>query len=411
MFLQAPLAPSTLVVAIDPGKVMNRVWVSDGDGAVAEPVSMPVSRAGIQTLERTMSEHAAGHGHLVIAIEATGSLHQPWAAELERRHPGSVRLFAPSETKAARTQLGSGRFKTDDRDCAALTYLARQGAGRTQAEETAVDELRAVVRHRRGLIADRTKAQQRLHDQLNALAPGLSAPAPHGRALPIESPTGQAVLACAVTFAGRPPSVRSLIARAPGRLTLTTAQYWQDRWRGCLPPPPDAHARAERLGRDLRRYRTLQEDIAVLEADITRLLAPSAGQILTTLPGVGPIRAAAFAAHSLPIARFPDAEHLYSATGLAPALYESATLRRRGRISRQGLAEHRDALMSIAWGLSMYSPAFAERNAQLRARGMAPIQARVALARAACRLAYRMLVTQQPFDEQAYRQRRLSRGR
>ena len=39
-----------------------------------------------------------------------------------------MRVFAPSETKAARTQLGSGRFKTDDRDCAALTYLARQGA-------------------------------------------------------------------------------------------------------------------------------------------------------------------------------------------------------------------------------------------------------------------------------------------
>lgn len=411
MFLQAPLARSTLVVAIDPGKVMNRVWVSDGDGPVTDPVSISVSRAGIQELESAVSGHTAGHGEVIIAIEATGSLHQPWAAELERLHPGCVRLFAPSETKAARTQLGSGRFKTDDRDCAALTYLARQGGGRTQAEETAVDELRGAVRYRRGLIADRTKAKQRLHDQLNALAPGLSAPAPHGRALPIESPTGQAVLDCAVAFAGRPPSVRSLIARAPGRLTLATAQYWQERWRGCLPPPPNAHARAERLGRALQRYRSLQEDVVALEADITLLLAPSAGQILTTLPGVGPIRAAAFAAYSLPIARFPDAEHLYSATGLAPALYESATLRRRGRISRQGLAEHRDALMSIAWGLSMYSPAFAERNAQLRARGMAPIQARVALARHACRLAYRMLVTQQPFDEEAYRQRRLSRGR
>ncbi|KAA9106076.1 IS110 family transposase [Microbacterium rhizomatis] len=146
----------------------------------------------------------------------------------------------------------------------------------------------------------------------------------------------KAVLACAVAFAGRPPSIRSLITRAPGRLTTPTAQYWHDRWRGCLPPPPDAQARVARLGRDLQRYRDLQKDIAVLETDITLLLAPSAGQVLTTLPGVGPIRAAAFAAHSLPIARFPDAEHLYSATGLAPALYESATLRRRGRISRQG---------------------------------------------------------------------------
>jgi transposase len=219
------------------------------------------------------------------------------------------------------------------------------------------------------------------------------------------------VLACAAAFAGRPPTVRSLLSRAPGRLTRSTAEYWVQRWKACLSPPPDGAARARRLGRDLLRYQTLQADIAEHDAELIELLAATEGQILTTLPGVGVLRAAAFAAHSLPIDRFPDAEHLYSATGLAPALYESATVRRRGRISRQGLAEHRDALMSIAWGLSLHSPAFAQRNAELRSRGMRPIQARVALARNACRLSYRLLVTQQPFDEAAYRRGRLSRGR
>jgi transposase len=406
--LEVALDPATVVVAVDPGKVMNRVWVSNGAGLLEEPVSLPVARSGIATLEKILAAHV---GERVIAIEATGSLHRAWAAELERLHPGAIRLFAPSETKAARTQLGSARFKTDDRDCAALTYLARQGGGRRQSEERVVEELRAAVRHRRGLVADRRKAQQRLHDQLNVLCPGLSAPAGHGRSLPVETPTGQAVLACAVAFAGRAPSSRSLIARSPGKLTRATAEYWAGRWRDCLPPPPDAGARAERLGRDLDRYRSLQVDVAAVEEEIAVLLARTDGQILTSLPGVAVSRAAAFAAHSLPIARFPDAEHLYSATGLAPAMYESATIRRRGRISRQGLAEHRDALMGIAWGLSLYSPSFAERNTELRARGMAPIQARVALARNACRLIHRMLVTQQPFDEQAYRRGRLRRGR
>jgi transposase len=406
--LGVALDPATVVVAVDPGKVMNRVWISNGTGLLEQPVSLPVARAGIESLEKMLTTHA---GEQVIAIEATGSLHRAWAAELERLHPGALRIFAPSETKAARTQLGSGRFKTDDRDCAALTYLARQGAGRRHAEESVVETLRAAVRHRHGLVEDRKKAQQRLHDQLNALCPGLSAPAGHGRALPIESPTGHAVLACAVAFAGRAPARRSLITRAPGRLTKATADYWADRWRGCLPPPPDAEQRARRLGRDLDRYQALQADIAELEEEIKVLLAGTGGQILTSLPGVAANRAAAFAVHSLPIEKFPDAEHLYSATGLAPALYESATLRKRGRISRQGLAEHRDALMGIAWGLSVFSPSFAQRDAELRARGMAPIQARVALARNACRVAYRLLVTQQPFDEEAYRRGRLSRGR
>lgn len=404
--LDVALDPATVIVAVDPGKVLNRVWVSNGSGLLTKPASLPVSREGIARLDRLLVEHGATEP--VIAIEATGSLHRSWVVELERRHPGSVRLFAPSETKAARIQLGSGRFKTDDRDCAALTYLARQGAGRPHAEQSAVDALRAAVRHRRGLVADRRVAQQRMHDQLNALCPGLSAPAGHGRCLPLESSTGLAVLACAVAFAGRPPRLPSLACRAPGRLSASTAQYWLQRWRGCLPPPADADQRARRLGRDLDRYRYLQSDIAAVGEEIEQLLADTDGQILTTLPGVASIRAAAFAAHSLPIDRFPDAEHLYSATGLAPALYESATLHRRGRISRQGLAEHRDALMGMAWGLSQRSPGFAERHAELRARGMAPIQARVALARTVCRVAYRMLTTQQPFDEQRYRRGRRS---
>src|SRR3954454_7099282 len=358
--LGVALDPATVVVAVDPGKVMNRIWLSDGTGLLEEPVSLPMSRTGIEHLEALLAAHP-GAGP-VIAIEARGSLHRALAAELERRHPRALRLFAPSETKSARTQLGSGRFKTDDRDCAALTYMARQGGGRRYAQQSSVEALRAAVRHRRGLVADRKVAQQRLHDQLNVLCPGLSAPSGHGRALAIEGSTGQAVLACAVAFQGRPPTVRSLTVRAPGRLTTANAGYWVERWKGCLAPPADAAARAVRLGRDLQRYHLLRADIAALDTEIEALLVGTEGQVLTSLPGVATLRAAAFAAHSLPIARFPDAEHLYSATGLAPAMYQSASINRRGSISRQGLAEHRDALMGIAWGLSMPSPAFAERN-------------------------------------------------
>ena len=102
------------------------------------------------------------------------------------------------------------------------------------------------------------------------------------------------------------------------------------------------------------------------------LLAATDGQILTTLPGVARSGLRRSPRTAFRSSSFPDAEHLYSATGLAPALYQSATLHRRGRISRQGLAEHRDALMGIAWGLSQCSPSFIARDTELRARGMAP---------------------------------------
>ena len=148
-----------------------------------------------------------------------------------------------------------------------------------------------------------------------------------------------------------------------------------------------------------------------VEGQIAVLLAESAGQILMTLPGVAATRAAAFAVHALPIERFPTAERLYSFTGLAPARYESATIRKARAISRQAPGERRDALMGIAWGLSQHCGAFKERDRELRARGMRPIEARVALARHACRLCHRMLQTQEPFDEERYAQTRHARGR
>jgi transposase len=407
--VSAELPARTLVVGIDPGKATNRVLLATGErGKIGEPASLSTQREGVDRLCELIEAVAAPR--TVIAIEATGSLHLPWVAELERRLPGSLRLFAPSETQAARTQLGSGRFKDDDRDCAALISLARQGRGRP-AGVGSLDALLDAVRHRRRLIAQCKVARQHLHHQLNNLCPGLSAPAGHGRALALESPTGQAVLACAVQFAGRAPAARSLISRAPGRLTPANASFWAGRWRGCLPPPADAELRAERMRRDIRRWRALVEDVDAVEAQIKALLADTAGEVLTTLPGVKEIRAAAFCVHALPVERFPTAERLYSFTGLAPARYESATIRKARAISRTAPGERRDALMGIAWGLSQHCGPFRERDRELRARGMRPIEARVALARHACRLCHRMLQSQQPFDEERYARTRHVRGR
>jgi hypothetical protein len=272
-----------LVVAIDPGKVECRVWVSTGErGLVSEPESLPTSRVGMARLAELVD---AGGGVPLIALEQTGALHRAWQVALEQRWPGSLRVFAPSETQAARAQLGSRRMKTDDRDCAALTWLVRQGAGRPVLPSP-VEALQGAVRHRRQLVDARRPLRQRLHDQLNTLCPGLSAPAGHGRELPLHSPTGLAVLACAAAFAGRPPSVRSLKARAPGRLTDQIAGFWARRWRTLLPPPQDAEVRAQRLGGDLERLRALQVDIAELDVQIAELLDQTAGQVLTTLPGV-----------------------------------------------------------------------------------------------------------------------------
>lgn len=89
-----------------PGQGVHRVWLtSGGRGLIGEPVSLPVLRDGVDELQRLIAASGV-EGSPVIGLEVTGALHHAWAAEIERRWPGSLRLFAPSETTAARAQLG-----------------------------------------------------------------------------------------------------------------------------------------------------------------------------------------------------------------------------------------------------------------------------------------------------------------
>jgi hypothetical protein len=67
--LGVALDPATVIVAVDPGKVLNRIWVSNGAGMLTEPLSLPVAREGISRLEQLLKEHAAADP--VIAVEAS----------------------------------------------------------------------------------------------------------------------------------------------------------------------------------------------------------------------------------------------------------------------------------------------------------------------------------------------------
>jgi hypothetical protein len=131
--VSAELPARTLVVATGPGKATNRALLADGErGLIGGPVSLPTLREGIERLCELIESQAAPE--TVIAIEATGSLHLPWVAELERRLPGSTRLFAPSETQAARTRTGCRPpiiKRRTSRSASRRSVLTRSWAGRS----------------------------------------------------------------------------------------------------------------------------------------------------------------------------------------------------------------------------------------------------------------------------------------
>src|SRR3954469_18385547 len=80
--LRREVPATSLVVAVDPGKAFNRVWLTTGErGLIGEPVSLPVLRDGVDELSRLVAGSGVD-GAPVIGIEATGALHRAWAAEV-----------------------------------------------------------------------------------------------------------------------------------------------------------------------------------------------------------------------------------------------------------------------------------------------------------------------------------------
>lgn len=61
--LRREVPASSLVVAIDPGKAFNRVWLTSGEhGLIGEPVSLAVLREGVDELERLIGQAALRDG-------------------------------------------------------------------------------------------------------------------------------------------------------------------------------------------------------------------------------------------------------------------------------------------------------------------------------------------------------------
>ena len=349
-------------------------------------------------------------GAPVIGIEATGSLHRAWASELERRWPGSLRLFAPSETTAARGQLGFRRLRPTTATARRWSgWFARAPAGRLSPTRSRRCAARSVIVASSWLRAAR-----------------------------FSSACTTSSTCCAPGSQRRPgTAAHSSSRRRPAR------PCWRARRRS-----PDALRRRDRCGRAppaVSRHRRRRSGSGAgsncWRRHRTPNCAPSASAAicgagsfskptLLATNATWPTCSRAPTGRSSPACRASPTSapqrsapsRCRSSAGPRPSTctprpawrprpISPVDHARRGRISRQGLPEHRDALMGIAWGLSPTQPRLPHPRRRTAApAGCRPIQARVALARHACRLAWRLLHNQQPFDERRYARARQARA-
>jgi transposase len=127
-----------------------------------------------------------------------------------------------------------------------------------------------------------------------------------------------------------------------GRLLTVSGQ----RWASALALPEPARASVEAM---LAIIRALEQQIELLDRELRQLARSDPRlQALCAIFGVGPVLAAHILAELGDVSRFRRARQVVRLSGLDPVVSESADVRRRGRLSKQGSPELRWALAEAA---------------------------------------------------------------
>jgi transposase len=290
-----------VVIGVDPHKASLAVAVVDeATGELLERASFPQDRVGLRALQRWAKrfserrwavENARGLGrHLAVRLAGSGE---------------SV-VDVPPKLSARVRVLSSGNARKNDGLDALATALAASRNWLLAAvdPEAASEVLRLLSERREDLVAERTRALNRLHGLLRDLVPG-------GVARKLSAERASRIL-------------RGI--RAQGGAS--------------------ARLRRRLASEVLRDIRTLDRKIADLNERIEAEVEAS-GTTLTKIFGIGPILAARIIGTVGNVARFPTKSRFASYAGTAPVEASSGEVVRH-RLSMAGNRKLNYALHMVA---------------------------------------------------------------
>ena len=236
-----------------------------------------------------------------VALEVSGNAWE--VVRIIRPHVGRVVAASPTDTG-----MRQARAKTDRLDARALARLLASGQLETVwVPDEATQAMRRRLRRRTQLVVTKSRAKNEVHAAL----------------------------------------MRRLVPK-PGFSDLFGVAG--RRWLSELELPA---AERESVDSALRQIAFCEAEIAAIEKVVaTEALASAEIRRLMSVPGVGVITAAAFMAAVGDIRRFPSAKKLVGYLGLDPIVRQSGSSEASyGRISKQGSAAGRYALVEASWSV------------------------------------------------------------
>src|ERR687890_614766 len=290
-----------VLIGVDPHKASVAVAaIDEATGELLERAAFRQDRTGLRSLESWAKRFPERRW----AVENAGGLGRHLAGRLAAS--GESVVDVPPKLSARVRVLSSGNARKNDELDALATAMAASRNGRLAPvdPEAASEVLRLLSERREDLVAERTRALNRLHALLRDLLPG-------GVAGNLSPDRAARILRSILPKGGAPARLRRRLASEV-----------------------------------LRDVRTLDRKIADLDGRIESEVETS-GTTLTEIFGVGPILAARIIGTVGNGARFPTKAHFASYSGTAPLEASSGEVVRH-RLSLAGNRRLNNALHMVA---------------------------------------------------------------
>ncbi|MEU2245047.1 IS110 family transposase [Streptomyces sp. NPDC018338] len=370
---------------------MNRIWAGIDSGKTHHHC-VAIDQDGTKRLSRRVPNGEPELLHLLQDVLALGD-HVTWAVDMAGGEPALLLallaghdqelLYIPGRVVNRASDGYRGEGKTDARDALVIADQARirRDLKPMRPADEATIELKILTNRRTDLVRDRTRAINRLRSTLTGMFPALE------RALVLTS-TGPLVLLdgyqtpASIRRIGTTRLTRWLRARgvrSPEELA-TTAVEAAEQQHTAVPGEAVIAQLVWTLAADVR---VLNEKVAEVDQVIEdRFRAHDLAEIITSMPGIGPLLGAEFLAGvGSDLTFFGTPDRLAAFAGLAPAPHDSG--KKSGNLHRprhyhRGLQRvfYMSALTSVR-----YDPNSRTFYARKRAEGKRHTQAVIALAR------------------------------
>jgi transposase len=351
----------------------------------------------------TAIEH--GFAGIVVGCEPTG---HRWriVAELCDRLGIDLVCVQPLLVGRAREQEDLTRDKSDPKDAVLIGRLVGQlRCYLPERTDQVWARLRQLGARRQALTATASASRQQLRDLLECAWPAVLEAA----AEPLDSATWRAAVQVALDRTGATGELATLArvgyARFARQVTSALARWGAKRrclrivravWTAATSPQAlQLGVRTQRPGALERARLTLDDwhhtlgQLAQTEQRMTGVLDQlDLTSLVTTIPGLSAVGAAAILAETGDPARFDSARALVKHAGLCPRANQSGAYAGTTRISGRGRPALRLAAWRATWGALAHNPVLAARHAHLTTRThnqLTTAQARTALAAALLR--------------------------